>query len=131
MRAVERARPHNGYQSVRRAVRQCDRFVFGLEAVERGDRAEDFFLARPTLRRKPFHYHGREEPPLLTPARRRNHFAATKESAAFLAREIEVTAHLRVMLFRDECALLGGRVERVADSERLGALHKLGSETVI
>src|SRR5687767_2881380 len=70
VRAVERARPHHRRQSVRRTVRERDRFFFCLEAVQRHHWAKDFFLARAACRRKSLDHSRRQEPTPRTAAGR-------------------------------------------------------------
>src|SRR5262245_4951979 len=108
MGAREVARPHDGGEPVRRAVRDRDRLLLGVEGSDRDDRSEDLLLVRAALRRKPGDDGRLHEPtPLATRVRWFGGLTAGEELAPLLPRQLQVAEDLLVVRAGHDGALLG------------------------
>ena len=116
-RAEDVAGPGRGRQAVRRVVGQRDALVVGVERQHDQHRAEHLVLddlGRPGRRRRPASARSRRPRASAPPG----HRAAADDLGAVAARPLDEAGDALLLPARDQRALVGGRVERVARAAR-------------
>src|SRR5207248_4384975 len=125
MRPRQITGPQRRGEAVTGRVRQLDRFRFRIERKQCRDRPEDLFLIGATGGSEPFDQRRLDEETIRAAAFDTRANAAAEDAAALVARHLQATHHLVEVLPRDERALVGARLQRIADAQSADALDQL------